>query len=134
MSARKCYGVSGRMDIVNIVALVLALVYTLRKMEVQRREPEMYPQVASADFERWKHMALKAYNVSSLACVLKLALDLAFWHFYASRHFARPIVVFVVGASIFVAWVVALLVGALMAGSSRKLRLDLGIDLRAPAQ
>ena len=122
------------MDIVNLIALVLALVYTLRKMEVQRREPDMYPQVSEEDFLRWKHRALKAYNISSLACVLKLALDLGFWHFYASKSFARPVVVFAVGASIFVAWVVALLVGALLAGSSRKLRLELGIDLRAPAQ
>ncbi len=122
------------MDIVNLIALVLALIYTLRKMDVQRREPEMYPQVSEAAFERWKLKALKAYNISSIACVLKIALDLGFWHFYASRHYARPAIVFAVGASIFVAWVVALLVGALLAGSSRKLRLELGIDLRAPAQ
>ncbi len=122
------------MDIVNLIALVLALVYTMRKMDVQRREPEMYPQVAEADFQRWKTTALKAYNVSSVACVVKLALDLAFWHFYASKPFARPVVVFAVGGSIFLAWVVALLVGALLAGSSRKIRIELGIDLRARAQ
>lgn len=122
------------MDIVNLIALILAFVYTLRKMEVQRREPEMYPQVPRADFERWKHKALEAYNISSLACVLKLALDLAFWYLYAKRSYAVPAVVFAVGGSIFLAWVIALLVGALRAGASRKLRLQLGIDLRAPAQ
>lgn len=120
--------------IINLIALVLAFVYTLRKIEVQRREPEMYPQVSGEDFLRWKKKALKAYNISSLACVLKLALDLAFWHFYASKSFARPVVVFVVGGSIFLAWVVALLVGALLAGSARKIRLELGIDLRVQAQ
>jgi len=122
------------MDIVNLIALVLALVYTLRKIEVQRREPELYPQVQPEDFERWKHKALKAYNISSLSCVIKLAADLAFWFLYAKQPFAIPVVVFAVGGSIFLGWVIALLVGALLAGSSRKLRLQLGIDLRAPVQ
>jgi hypothetical protein len=122
------------MDIVNLIALVLALVYTLRKMEVQRREPDMYPQVPAEEFKRWKHKALKAYNISSLSCVVKLAADLAFWYLYAKQSFAIPVVVFAVGGTIFLAWVAALLVGALLAGSSRKLRLELGIDLRARVQ
>ena len=122
------------MDIVNLIAVVLALVFTLRKMDVRRREAEMYPQVPAADFDRWRHKALVAYNLSSVACVLKIGADIAFRYFYVSRPHARPGVVFGVGLAIFVAWVVALLVGALLVSAARKLRLRLGIDLRVPVQ
>lgn len=122
------------MGIDDLVAMILVIVFMFRRSDVRRQEPEMYRQVAGADFERWKHKALKAYNISSVACVLKLGLDLLFWHFYASRPFARPVVVMAVGGSIFVGWGIAVLVGVLKAKSARKLRIDLGIDLRAPAQ
>jgi hypothetical protein len=116
--------------LLDILAIVLGILYSVRKLEVRRREPEDFPHVPTDEFLRWRNREVGAYSLTSLACFAKLLLDYAFL-FYAQRAQLDPRVVRAVGASLFGIWVLLLVVSFIRANSARKLREQLGIDLAA---
>lgn len=115
---------------VDILALVLGILLTIRKLDIKKREHADHPNVDRDAFERWKRTEHSAYSLGSFACFLKILVDFGF-RFLATKTELPWDLVRVVGASIFFAWVVALIVAAVRAGSGRRLREELGIDLRA---
>lgn len=114
--------------LLDIIAVILGILYTVRKLDVRKREPEDYPHVPRADFERWRDLEGGAYSIASVACFLKILLDYAFV-FYAGRTALDLRVVRVVGASLFLAWVLTLVYAFRRGHLGRKLRERLGIDL-----
>jgi hypothetical protein len=120
--------------LVYVVALLIGIMYTVRKLDVSRREPEHFPHVEREAFLRWKQTELSAYNVVTLACFLVIVTDLGF-QFLVSRSELGWNVVRLVGAGIFLAWVAALIWGLIRASAGRRLRNELSIDLtRAPPE
>jgi hypothetical protein len=111
-----------------LLAVILGIIYTIRKLDVRRREPHEFPAVAPDDFRAWKHKELFAYNLASFACFLKVLIDVAM---LSLRDSISWNVVRVVGATAFFGWVFALVASLLLGSSARKLRARLGIDLRA---
>jgi hypothetical protein len=118
--------------VVTVVALILGILFTLRKLDVQKRQPEDFPGVDRADFERWKALEGGAYSLGSAACFLQIILDYAF-RWWANRVTLEWTAVRIVGASIFTAWAIALIVAWLRGARGRKLREELGIRLREGA-
>ena len=116
--------------LLDIAAIILGILYSIRKIDVRRREPEEFPHVPSEDFLRWRAREAGAYSLASMACFAKLLLDYAFLY-YAQRAQLDPRVIRAVGASLFGAWLVMLIVGFIRARSARKLREALHIDLTA---
>ena len=111
-----------------LLAVILGIIYTIRKLDVRRREPLEFPAVDPEQFERWKAKELFAYNLASFACFIKVLVDLSM---LALRDSINWNVVRVVGASAFFGWVFALVASLVLGSSARKLRERLGIDLRA---
>jgi hypothetical protein len=114
--------------LIDIIAIILGILYTMRKLDVAKRTPEQFPHVATSDFDRWKRLEGGAYTLGSFACFAKIVVDYAFqWH--ASRTGLDWSWVRVVGGLIFVGWVVALMLSAVRGAQGRRLRETLGIDL-----
>jgi len=118
--------------VITVVALILGILFTLRKLDVQKRQPEDFPRVDAAAFERWKALEGGAYSLGSAACFLQIIVDYAF-RWWANRVTLDWTAVRIVGGGIFAAWVIALMVAALRGASGRKLREELGIVLREGA-
>ena len=116
-------------DVSVIVAVLLAILYTIRKLDVRRREPDQFPHVPREDFLRWKARETFAYNLASFACVAKVGVDIAM---YLARTKLDWNVVRMIGATAFFGWVAALVVSLVLGRSARKLRDELRIDLTKP--
>ncbi len=102
--------------VIDIVAIIFGILFSIRKLETRRREPEQFPAVPAEIVERYKARALRVYNLGAGACFGKLILDYGF-QFVAGRLELPWSLVRVVGASIFFAWL----------GLD-----DLGLDCRHP--
>jgi hypothetical protein len=115
---------------VYVVALILGIIYTIRKLDVRRREPEQFPHVEREAFLAWKQTELGAYSVASFACFAMIFLDFGF-SLLAERAGLPWNVVRVVGFSIFASWIAAVVWAAFRASAGRRLREQLRIDLAA---
>lgn len=117
------------MDILDVLAVILGILYTMRKVRVRRVEASDYPRIGREEFDAWQAKELGAYTLGSSACFLKLFLDIAVRTYHRYYPLGQT-TLFVVGFSIFLVWVVALLAAALIGSSARKRREELGIELR----
>jgi hypothetical protein len=106
-----------------VVALVIGIWLTIRKLDVRRREPQDYPNVDRDAFLRWKQTELGAYQLGSVACFLKIFADLVIL-------MLLPVGFRVAGLGVFLLWVAALILARVRAGAGRRMRDELGIDLR----
>jgi hypothetical protein len=111
-----------------VIALIIGIYNTVRKLDVSRREPEHFPHVEREAFLRWKRTELAAYSIASLACFVFVVADLGF-QFLFSRTGLNWTVVRIVGFGIFGGWVAALIWAAFRASAGRRLRTELSIDL-----
>ena len=111
-----------------LLAVILGIIYTIRKLDVRRREQSEFPAILPADFDRWKSKELFAYNLASFACLLKVLIDIAM---LVLRDSINWNVVRIIGAAAFFGWIFALVASLVLGSSARKLRDRLGIDLRA---
>jgi hypothetical protein len=118
------------LDFFGLLAVVLGIIYTIRKLDVRRREPGEFPSVPLAEFERWKKKELFCYNLASGACFLKVVADVAL---FLSRSSIPWNLVRIIGATAFFAWFGVLMASLFLGSAARKLRTELGIDLRAHA-
>jgi hypothetical protein len=112
-------------DLLDILAIVLGVLYTLRKLDVARRPAADFPHVKPTEFEAWKSKQLGAYSLGSSACFLKIVVDFAFVALLA-RHL-NPAVVRVSGLAIDLAWLVALVVVFVRSAAARRLASQLAI-------
>ncbi len=65
-------------DVLDIVATILAVWFSVRKLDAQSRRAEDFPHVARLDFEAWQSREVDAYRVAAFGCVLKVIVDLIF--------------------------------------------------------
>jgi hypothetical protein len=115
-----------------LVAVLVGTLYSVRKLEVQRVRGEDNPGVPPSEFAAWQQRETRAYALVASACVLMIALDVL-WRFYISRATVAPAAIRGVGATIFFAWVFAIILGIVRGRAARKQRGRLGIVLgRAP--
>ncbi|MBI3202532.1 MAG: hypothetical protein HYZ29_13405 [Myxococcales bacterium] len=114
--------------LLDVLALVFGIWLTIRKLDVRRREASDHPDVPSAEFERWKAMALGAYNLGSLGCFAKLGIDYLL-QLGGPRVGVPWAVIRVGGAGLFVAWVVLLVAVWVQAHRAKKLQEKLGLQL-----
>lgn len=119
-------------DIVNLIAVVLGVLFSIRRSDISRRTAELYPEVPEDDFHYWKATEKSAWGLAAVACVLKIVADLVFRLAYVDRPGSEWKIYGPVGFAIFVAWVVALVVGMLRARKGRIIRMHLGIDIHRP--
>jgi hypothetical protein len=112
-------------DILAALFLSLAM---LRRLEAKRASHEAFPAISPEDFERWRALAMRAYNRSALASLLKVLLSAA-WFGLAATHVQAPFFQ-LVGLLVFMGWVIGLVSAWRISTDADHLRRRLGIDLR----
>lgn len=76
-ATESCYPACPVPHPLDLIALVLGVLFSLRQMDTAQRDHQRYPHVAAADFEAWKRHALSAYRLGAWACFGKVLLDIA---------------------------------------------------------
>ena len=118
-------------DAFDIIAVMLGIFFTIRKLDAQSRQPEDFPGVENRAFLSWRKREVGVYVVAVWACFLKVFIDLGFTHLIAGH--MRPSFIRLVGAAIDLGWLAVVIVSLVRATSVRKERQRLGIVLGAPA-
>jgi len=114
-------------DVLDILATILGVWFTLRKLDAQSRKPEAFGHVAPGDFLAWQEREVGAYRTAVWACFGKVTVDLAFTYLVAPGQSAG--LVRAVGASIDLTWFALLVVTFFRTHLARKQRRELGIVL-----
>ena len=117
--------------VVYVVAIILGVLFSVRRLEVRKREAEHFPSVKAEDFLTWQSAALVAYSAGAGACFLLVLFDVAF-RFSAERLGLSWSAIRIGGATIFLSWVAALVWSWRRSRAARDYAGRVGIDLRQP--
>lgn len=95
-------------DAFDIVAIILGVLFTVRKLDAQRRLYRDFSHVARGEFEHWQRLETSVYQAAIVACFGKVLADWGFVYFVAG---GLPIgTVRAVGATIDLSWFIMMLV------------------------
>ncbi len=118
--------------VADIVAIILGIFLSVRRMDVRKRQAEQFPAVAAERFETWKAQASAAYQLGAVSCFAKIFVDLGFRGLAARFELAWSWVQ-LGGALIFFSWLGLLLWSWLKSRAAQRLAQELGLDLTTPA-
>lgn len=107
-------------DAFDIVAIILGVLFTIRKLDAQRRLHKEFSHVPRAEFERWQALETSVYGAAMIGCFAKVLTDWIFVYFFAGGLPMRT--VRAVGATIDITWFVLMLVTLYRTRGLAKLR------------
>lgn len=107
-------------DAFDIVAIILGVLFTIRKLDAQRRLNKEFPHVLPEDFEAWQRLERSVYQAAIVACFGKVLVDWSFVLFFAGGLPLRT--VRAVGATIDLSWFLVMLVTFFRTHGLAKLR------------
>lgn len=111
-----------------LAALIMSLAM-LRRLDVRTARPGENRAVNEAEFQRWRSLALRAYNQIAAASAAKVVLSIG-W-FSLGLKLGVPAPWFQLGGFVvFLAWALVLIWAWKIATDARYLRIQLGIVLR----
>jgi hypothetical protein len=111
-----------------LAALILSLAM-LRRLDIRNSQPGEGRVISDADFQRWRGLALRAYNQIAVASVAKVVLSVG-W-FALGLRLGVPTPWFQLGGFvIFLGWALLLVWAWKIATDARHMRLQLGIVVR----
>jgi hypothetical protein len=117
----------------DLVALILGILFTLRQMDVTNRQADRYPGVPTQDFERWKRSATLAYRWGSSACFGKVLLDIGFSQLMA--RVALPAGArWGIGLTLDIGWVALVIYSYVRVMRARRYAREIGVELALPTQ
>lgn len=116
-------------DMLDLLAVVVAVLHTVRKLDVMKRRAEDQPGVSAPDFLAWQQSERAAYALGSWASFLKLVLDPALL-LLAPKLSLSAGALRALGATIDLSWVAAVIVATVRASRARRRRYELGIVLQ----
>ena len=108
-------------DIVDALALILGIVFSVRRLSAQKASRDETPGVDPEQFERWRRAELSAATVLSYACFAKIILDLGLQWLVPRTGVSRQ-VQWPVAMVIDMAWLVVMLMGMGLRAKARRLR------------
>lgn len=115
-------------DVLDLLAVVFGVLFTIRKLDVSRRQAAEFPHVEARAFERWRERETHIYTLGSFVCFLRVLVDLVFVVAIAP---GLPFgLVRVIGATIDLGWLAVVVMTLVRGHSARKERARLGIELR----
>lgn len=118
-------------DQFDIIAVILGVMFTLRKLDTQSRNPTQQPNVEPEDFLRWQRQAASAYAPGAYASFFRVLFHFFYWR-YATHHVLSPQAYARVGAIPDLIWVVCVILTFVRAYYATELRKKLGITLEKP--
>ena len=116
------------MDSYDIIAVILGVMFTLRKLDAQGREAAQHPGVAAEDFERWQRQTVSAFVPGSYACFLRVIFHFGYMR-YAAHHPLSQLAFARIALLVDLVWLVATVTTFIRAHAARELRKRLGISL-----
>ena len=119
------------MDQYDIIAVILGVMFTLRKLDTQSRNATQHPNVPPEDFLRWQRQTAAAYAPGAYASFLRVIFHFGFMR-YAAHHPLSPLAFARVALLVDLVWLVSTLSTLLRAHWARELRKKLGIVLEKP--
>lgn len=114
-------------DALDIVAIILGVLLTIRKLDAQRRTQKEFPHVRAEDFARWQRLEVSVYGTAVFACFAKVFVDWGFVYFLADGLPVRT--VRAIGATIDISWILVLIATFFRTTRLAKLRRELRIVL-----
>ncbi len=119
-------------DTLDIVAIILGIFFTIRKLDAQHRTPKEFPHVDPEVFTEWQAQEVGVYAAGMLACFGKIVIDLAFGFFYVRGLSGDPYhdpLARAVGMTVDLSWLLVTLVTFYRATRMSKRRAELRIVL-----
>ena len=119
------------MDQYDILAVILGVMFTLRKLDSQSRSPEQHPNVAPEDFRNWQRKSASAFAPGAYASFFRVLFHFGFMR-YAAHHPLTPLAFARVALLVDLVWLVSVISTLVRSHWARELRKQLGIDLEKP--
>lgn len=116
-----------RVDVLDIVAIILGVLFTIRKLDAQRRTPQEFSHVELSAFNSWQSKEVATYGVAMFASFGKVMVDWGFLYFFAQNLPFR--ITALVGATIDLSWIAVMVLTFFRSRSLLKLRTELRIIL-----
>ena len=113
----------------DILAALIMSLAMLRRLDVRTARPGDDRAVSEAEFQRWRSLALRAYNQVALASGAKVVLSVGWYA--AGLKLGVPTPWFQLGGFVvFLGWALMLVWAWKLATDARYMRLQLGIVFR----
>jgi hypothetical protein len=118
-------------DQYDIIAVILGVMFTLRKLDTQSRNAAQHPSVDPEDFARWQRQSASAYAPGAYASFLRVVFHF-FYIRYAAHHPLSPMAFARVALLVDLVWIASVISTLVRAHWARELRKKLGIALEKP--
>ena len=118
-------------DQYDIIAVIVGVMFTLRKLDTQSRNAAQYPHVPEEDFLRWQRRSASAYAPGAYASFFRVVFHFAFFR-YAAHHPLPPLTFARVALLVDVFWFGCVVYTLINAHLAREVRKKLGITLDKP--
>jgi len=118
-------------DQYDIIAVILGVMFTLRKLDTQSRSAAQHPGVNEDDFLRWQRQTASAYAPGAYASFARVVFHFLYIR-YAGHHPLSPMAFARVALLVDLGWLVATISTLVRAHWARELRKKLGIVLEKP--
>ena len=115
------------LDLFDILAVILGVLFTIRKLDAQRRETTEFPHIARDVFVDWQARETAAYSLGMFACFSKVFAKLAVVYVLYEQMSYRALRL--VGMSIDLTWLAIVVVTLYRAHQLSKEKQRLGIVL-----
>jgi hypothetical protein len=119
-------------DQYDIIAVILGVMFTLRKLDTQSRDASQQPNVDPDDFTRWQRQTVAAYAPGMYASFFRVIFHFGYIR-YAAHHPLSPLAFGRVALLVDLIWLIATITTFIRANAARELRRKLGIVLEKPA-
>ena len=119
------------MDQYDIIAVIVGVMFTLRKLDTQSRNAAQHPNVAPDDFELWQRQGTAAYVPGAYVSFLRVVFHF-FYIRYVAHHPLSPTAFRRVALIVDLVWLLAVVTTLIRAHYARELRKKLGIVLEKP--
>jgi len=118
-------------DQYDIIAVIVGVMFTLRKLDSQSRTAAQSPNVAPDDFERWQRRSASAYAPGAYASFFRVLFHFGFIR-YTAHHQLAPSTFARVALLVDALWLVCVVYTLVNAHFAREMRKKLGISLDKP--
>jgi hypothetical protein len=120
-------------DQYDIIAVILGVMFTLRKLDTQSRDASQQPpSVVPEDFTRWQRQTVAAYTPGMYASFFRVIFHFGYIR-YAAHHPLSPQAFGRVALLVDLIWLVSVVTTFIRANAARELRRKLGIVLEKAA-
>ena len=120
------------MDQYDIIAVILGVMFTLRKLDTQSRNASQQAGVSPDDFALWQRQTVAAYAPGMYASFFRVIFHFGYIR-YTAHHPLSPLSFGRIALLVDLIWLISVATTFIRANAARKLRRKLGIVLEKAA-